>query len=116
VDGSFLPAATLLMLQIYPTHRMEPWWHDPDRFDPTRFDPAHTEIGTHPPPHQSWLPFGSHAHKCIGMHFGAMEVKAILHRLLQTRRFWVAPDYEPPLAAGTGPYPADGLPVRITPR
>jgi cytochrome P450 len=113
VDGYFVPAGTLLMLQIYPTHRMEPWWRDPDRFDPTRFDDAHA---AEPGPRESWLPFGSHAHKCIGMHFGAMEVKAILHRLLQTRRFRVAPGYEPPLAAGTGPYPADGLPVRITPR
>jgi hypothetical protein len=43
-------------------------------------------------------------------------VKAIMHRLLRTRRFWVAPDYLPPLAAGTGPYPADGLPVKIEPR
>jgi cytochrome P450 len=108
IDGYFVPAGTLLMLQIYPTHRMEPWWPDPDRFDPTRFSP---ERAGEPGPRDSWLPFGSHAHKCIGMHFGSMEVKAILHRLLLTRRFSVAPDYVPPLAAGTGPYPADGLPV-----
>ncbi|HTU31010.1 MAG TPA: cytochrome P450 [Solirubrobacteraceae bacterium] len=113
IDGHFVPAGTLLMLQIYPTHRMEPWWRDPDRFDPTRFDSEHLD---EPGPRDSWLPFGSHAHKCIGMHFGAMEVKAILHRLLATRRFWVAPDYVPPLAAGTGPYPADALPVTIAPR
>ncbi|HEY3772762.1 MAG TPA: cytochrome P450 [Solirubrobacteraceae bacterium] len=113
IDGHFVPAGTLLMLQIYPTHRMEPWWRDPDRFDPTRFDAEHID---EPGPRDSWLPFGSYAHKCIGMHFGAMEVKAILHRLLATRRFWVAPDYVPPLAAGTGPYPADGLPVTIAPR
>ncbi len=67
VDGHFVPAGTLLMLQIYPTHRMEPWWRDPDRFDPTRFDAEHID---EPGPRESWLPFGSHAHKCIGMHFG----------------------------------------------
>lgn len=113
VDGYHVPAGTLLMLEIYPTHRMEPWWRDPDRFDPSRFDAEH---GDEPGPRESWLPFGSHAHKCIGMHFGAMEVKAILHRLLRTRRFSVGPGYLPPLAAGTGPYPADGLPVKIEPR
>jgi cytochrome P450 len=113
IDGYFVPAGTLLMLQIYPTHRMEPWWRDPDRFDPTRFSPEHAD---EPGPRDSWLPFGGHAHKCIGMHFGSMEVKAILHRLLRTTRFSVAPDYVPPLAAGTGPYPADGLPVTLMPR
>jgi cytochrome P450 len=113
IDGYFVPAGTLLMLQIYPTHRMEPWWPDPDRFDPTRFSP---ERAGEPGPRDAWLPFGGHAHKCIGMHFGSMEVKAILHRLLLTRRFSVAPDYVPPLAAGTGPYPADGLPVMMRSR
>jgi cytochrome P450 len=113
LDGHFVPAGTLLMLQIYPTHRMEPWWEDPDTFDPTRFAPERRD---EPGPRTSWLPFGSHAHKCIGMHFGSMEVKAILHRLLLTRRLSVAPGYAPPLAAGTGPYPGDGLPVTLSPR
>ncbi len=113
LDGYFVPAGTLLMLEIYPTHRMEPWWSEPDRFDPTRFSPERRE---EPGPRENWLPFGSHAHKCIGMHFGAMEVKAILHRLLLHRRFSVPADYAPPIAAGTGPYPGDGLPVTLSPR
>jgi hypothetical protein len=45
-----------------------------------------------------------------------MEVKAILHRLLLTRRLSVPDDYVPPLNFGTGPYPADGLPVTLHPR
>jgi cytochrome P450 len=112
LDGHFVPAGTLLMLEIYPTHRLEPWWEDPDRFDPTRFSP---ERRGEPGPATAWFPFGSHAHKCIGMHFGALEVKAILHRLLLGRRLSVAPDYAPPVAAGTGPYPGDGLPVVLSP-
>jgi cytochrome P450 len=111
LDGRFVPAGTLLMLEIFPTHRMEPWWTDPDRFDPDRFSPARRE---EPGPRTGWFPFGSHAHKCIGMHFGSMEVKAILHRLLLSRRFSVPDGYAPPMAAGTGPYPADGLPVTLT--
>jgi cytochrome P450 len=99
---------------------MEPWWSDPDRVDPTRCEPARLEIGSPPTtptgPRGAWFPFGGFAHKCIGMHFGALEVKAILHRLLLTRRFAVAPGYVPPLAAGTGPYPGDGLPVTLSPR
>ncbi len=30
----------------------------------------------------AWTPFGGGVHKCIGMHFGSMEVKAIMHQLL----------------------------------
>ena len=113
LDGHHVPAGTLLMLEIHPTHCMEPWWSEPERFDPTRFSPERREeFG----PRENWLPFGSHAHKCIGMHFGSMEVKAILHRLLLSRRFHVPDGYAPPIAAGTGPYPGDGLPVTITAR
>jgi cytochrome P450 len=111
LDGRFVPAGTLLMLEIFPTHRMEPWWTDPDTFDPDRFSPARRN---EPGPQSAWFPFGGHAHKCIGMHFGSMEVKAILHRLLLTRRFSVPDGYAPPLAAGTGPYPGDGLPVTLS--
>jgi cytochrome P450 len=50
------------------------------------------------------------------MHFGGMEVKAILHRLLRTRRFSVPAGYAPPIDYATGPFPADGLPVTLSPR
>jgi cytochrome P450 len=110
LDGHFVPAGTLLMLEIWPTHRMEPWWPDPERFDPERFSPERRD---EPGPRTAWFPFGGHAHKCIGMHFGSMEVKAILHRLLLTRRFTVPAGYAPPVAAGTGPYPGDGLPITL---
>jgi cytochrome P450 len=113
IDGHFVPAGSRVMLEIYPTHRMEPWWRDPDHFDPMRFSPAR-DAGA--PQRTAWMPFGGHAHKCIGMHFGAMEVKAILHRLLLGHRFAVDPGYVPPLDYATGPYPADGLPLRLSAR
>jgi cytochrome P450 len=47
------------------------------------------------------------------MHFGGMEVKAILHQLLLRYRWRVAPGYEPPMDYGTGPFPADGLPIEL---
>jgi len=52
-------------------------------------------------------------HKCIGMHFGTMEVKAIMHQLLLRYTWSVPEDYEPPMTYGTGPIPADGLPLRM---
>ena len=110
IDGHHVPAGMNLMLAIYPTQRMEPWWQDPDRFDPERFAPERREDQSHK---YAWMPFGGNVHKCIGMHFGGMEVKAILHQLLLRFRWSVPPGYEPVLDYGTGPFPGDGLPVDL---
>jgi cytochrome P450 len=111
LDGRFVPKGARLLVAIYPTQRMEPWWQDPDVFDPERFTPERAEDQRHK---FAWTPFGATAHKCIGMHFGSMEVKAILHRLLLTRRFSIPDGYEPPIDYGTGPQPGDGLPITLS--
>ncbi len=110
IDGHHIPAGTRLLLGVYPTHRMEPWWSDPDVFDPDRFLPERAEDKRHP---YAWAPFGGNVHKCIGLHFGGMEVKAIIHQLLGRFELSVPPGYEPPIDYGTGPYPADGLPLTL---
>jgi cytochrome P450 len=110
IDGYYIPAGTRLMLAIYPMQRMEPWWHDPETFDPERFSPERAEDQSHK---YAWVPFGGNVHKCIGMHFGGMEVKAIIHQLLLNYELSVAPGYEPPMDYGTGPFPVDGLRVGL---
>ena len=90
LDGYFIPADTQLTLGIFATQRMEPWWRDPDRFDPERFSPERREDHSHK---HAWIPFGSGVHKCIGMHFGSMEVKAILHAMLLRFRWSVPAGY-----------------------
>src|SRR5581483_3815772 len=105
VDGRYLPAGAKLMLAIYATQRMEPWWRDPDKFDPERFSGARHEDAEHK---YAWAPFGGGVHKCIGMHFGSMEVKAIMHQLLLRHTWSIPAGYEPALDYGTGPFPADG--------
>jgi cytochrome P450 len=112
IDGRFIPAGTLLMLAIYPSQRMSPWWNDPDTFDPERFTPERAEDQSHK---YAWVPFGGNVHKCIGMHFGSMEVKSIVHQLLLRYRLSVPPGYEPVIDYGTGPFPADGLPIGLHP-
>jgi cytochrome P450 len=111
LDGRYVPAGAKLMLAIHATQRMEPWWRDPDTFDPERFSDARREDASHK---YAWTPFGGGVHKCIGMHFGGMEVKAILHQLLLRNRWRVASDYEPPMDYGTGPFPGDGLLIELT--
>ena len=112
IDGHFVPKGARVMLGIYPTMRMEPWWNDPDTFDPERFTPERAEDASHK---YAWVPFGGGVHKCIGMHFGAMEVKAVMHQLLLRNSLHVAPSYEPIIDFGTGPFPGDGLPVELRP-
>src|SRR3954468_11591511 len=112
IDGRYIPKGTRVMLGLYQTMRMEPWWNDPDRFDPERFTAERAEDQSHK---YAWIPFGGNVHKCIGMHFGAMEVKAIMHQLLLRNSLHVQPAYEPPMDYGTGPFPADGLPIELRP-
>jgi cytochrome P450 len=108
--GHYIPSGTRLLAMVYAMQRMEPWWNDPDTFDPERFAEPRREDKSH---RYAWAPFGGGAHKCIGMHFGGMEVKAIMHQMLQRFRWSVPAGYEPPLHYGTGPTPSDGLPVRL---
>jgi cytochrome P450 len=112
IDGRFVPAGARLMLGLYPTMRMEPWWQNPDVFDPERFTPERAEDQSHK---YAWTPFGGNVHKCIGMHFGGMEVKAILHQLLLRNTWTVRPGYELVIDYGTGPFPGDGLPIELRP-
>lgn len=112
IDGRYIPKGTKLMLGIYVTQRMEPWWTDPDTFDPERFSDARREDASHK---YAWVPFGGSVHKCIGMHFGSMEVKAIMHQLLLGRSWRIPSGYEPVLDYGTGPFPGDGLPIELRP-
>lgn len=111
--GFHLPGGTRLMVGLYPTMRMEAWWRDPDRFDPERFSEERREDRAHP---YAWAPFGGNVHKCIGMHFGGMEVKAILHQMLLRYRWTIPAGYEPRIDYGTGPFPGDGLPIRLARR
>ncbi|WP_235621963.1 cytochrome P450 [Mycolicibacterium austroafricanum] len=108
--GHFIPSGTLVLLPVFSTHRIEQWWTDPDTFDPERYTEERREDKRH---RYIWAPFGGHAHKCIGMYFGGMEVKsAIYHMLLEYS--WTVPDgYEPPIVHGTGPLPSDGLPIQL---
>ncbi len=112
IDGFYVPRGTKMMLGIYPTQRMEPWWRDPDTFDPERFGDARLQDASHK---YAWVPFGGGVHKCIGMHFGTMEVKAIMHQLLLRNSWRVRAGYEPIFDYGTGPFPGDGLPIELRP-
>ncbi|WP_253814569.1 cytochrome P450 [Nocardia amikacinitolerans] len=108
--GHFVPRGTLIMCGPYTMMRTDEFWRDAAAFDPERFAPERREDKAH---RFAWSPFGGGAHKCIGLYFGGMTVKAVLHQMLLQYRWTVPADYQVPLVAGTGPTPADGLPIRL---
>ena len=61
------------------------------------------------------MPFGGGVHKCIGMHFGNLEVTAAMHQLLLNFEWSVPEGYEMPVNMVSLPYPEDGLPIALRP-
>jgi cytochrome P450 len=110
--GHYIPAGTMVLANTYATQRLDSVWSAPDEFDPGRFADDRREDKVH---RYAWAPFGGGAHKCIGMHFGTMEVKAIMHQLVLRHRWTVPEGYHPPIGYGTGPMPTDGLPIELLP-
>jgi cytochrome P450 len=62
----------------------------------------------------AWIPFGGGVHKCIGLYFGMMQVKAAMHQILQDFDWAVASGYDMPIDWTSLPRPKNGLPVHLT--
>jgi cytochrome P450 len=110
VQGVRIPADTLVAVGIQFTHLMTKYWTNPEAFDPERFTPERREDRSH---RFAWEPFGGGVHKCIGLYFAGLEVKAIMHRLLREYHWSVEPGYVPPLDNHSLPFPKDGLPITL---
>jgi cytochrome P450 len=110
VAGHFIPRKSQVAINVYASMRLADWWPHPDRFDPDRF-----LDGADPKPvhRYAFAPFGGGVHKCLGQQFADMNVKVIMHQLLRRWDWRVPADYHPPLSWGTGPTPADGLPIHM---
>jgi cytochrome P450 len=108
--GHRIRAGWYIAVHLWGLHHMPELWPDPDRFDPERFAAHRREDRVH---RYAYMPFGNGVHKCIGMYFGGMEVKAAMHQLLQRYRLSVAPGYRMPLDWVSLPRPKDGLPIEL---
>lgn len=109
-QGYLIPKGSFITISPYFTHYMEELWPEPHKFDPERFSEERREDKVHP---YAWVPFGGGAHKCIGLHFAEMQVKAILHQVLLKYRWSVPAGYEMPVDLTSLPVPGDGLPVKL---
>jgi cytochrome P450 len=108
--GYRIPKGAYLAVHLWGLHHMAHLWPDPERFDPERFAEHRREDRVH---RHAYMPFGNGVHKCIGMYFGGMEVKAAMHLLLQRYRLSVDPDYRMPVDWVSLPRPKDGLPLQL---
>jgi cytochrome P450 len=110
VLGHYIPANTMIGLGPWVNHMLPEYWTNPDDFDPDRFGEERREDKSH---RYAWMPFGGGAHKCIGMHFGMLEVKTLLHQMLTTYQWSVPQDYRVRWDSTSLPAPSDGLPVSL---
>jgi cytochrome P450 len=111
--GYFIPAGTNVMTWPSINHRLEELWTEPDKFDPMRFAEPRNEHKQH---RYAFAPFGGGTHKCIGMVFGQLEIKTVMHRLLRRYRLELPhPGYKPTYDYGGMPVPVDGLPIVLRP-
>jgi cytochrome P450 len=110
ICGHHIPRHSQIAINVYASMRLPDWWPDPDTFDPDRFTTAAQRESIN---RYAFAPFGGGAHKCIGQQFADMTVKTVMHQML--RRFeWRTPaGYRVPLTWGTGPTPADTLPMNL---
>ena len=110
LNGYRIPEGAFVTVSPFYNHHDPQVWPEPERFDPDRFAEDRREDHTH---RMAFEPFGGGVHKCIGMHFAGIQVRAIFHELLRTYRWSVPEDYRWPLDLVALPFPRDGLPVRL---
>ena len=111
--GYYIPAGTDVITWPSMNHMLPELWTAPEKFDPDRFAEPRNEHKSH---RYAFAPFGGGAHKCIGMVFGQLEIKTVMHRLLRRYRLELPhKGYKPRYDYGGMPVPVDGMPIVLRP-
>lgn len=110
VLGHFIPKGSIVTVPSLTNHYDAEYWANPYVFDPERFDADRREDKSH---RMAWSPFGGGVHKCIGLYFGQMEIRTIMHQLLRGFEWSVPEDYTMPMDFSSLPVPKDKLPVTV---
>lgn len=113
-DGEFegyrIRAGQLVNISPIHTHYMGEYWKHPFTFDPQRFSPERAEHKQHM---FQWIPFGGGAHMCLGQHFADLQVRCLMHQILQQFKWSVPDDYRMPYQLVPIAKPKDDLPIRL---
>lgn len=110
VNGHSVKKGEIILICPYLTQRDPAIWKNPDNFDHERF--MNVSPGTYPP--FSFFPFGGGSRICVGKQFGTVEMKIMLARVLQRRRF--EGDFVPTPSPLATLQSKEGFPVRLKER
>lgn len=110
--GHRIEPRALIVIAPYVLHRHRRLWNRPDIFDPSRFlEPAKGTI-----PRFAYLPFGAGPRTCIGSSFALQEATIVLATLVHRFDMRLLPEAKVWPVQKITLRPAQGLPMRITPR
>lgn len=92
-DGYHVPEGSMVMASPAVAHRIPEVFANPNRFEPDRFGPEREEDRKHP---MSWISFGGGRHRCMGIVFAQLQLRAIWSHVLRHFDFeLLEPRYEP---------------------
>jgi cytochrome P450 len=110
INGYRIKEGSFVAVSPFYNHYDPQYWPDPAHFDPDRFAEPRREDHGH---RMAFQAFGGGVHKCIGMYFAGVQVRAIFHELLRTYSWSVPAGYTWPLDLVALPFPRDRLPVKL---
>ncbi|KAK4761504.1 hypothetical protein SAY87_029388 [Trapa incisa] len=85
--------------------------HNPDNFpEPHKFDASRFEVAPKP---NTFLPFGSGVHSCLGNELARLEILVLLHHIT-TKYKWSRVGSERGIQYGPFALPMNGLPIRLS--
>ncbi|PRQ03785.1 cytochrome P450 [Enhygromyxa salina] len=93
--GYDIPHGSMIFASPTVSHYMPEVFPEPERFDPTRFMDPRNEDKKNP---MAWIPFGAGRHRCMGIMFAQLQLRALWSHLLRNFDFEpvedsYAPDY-----------------------
>lgn len=110
--GYRVPANTQVWVIPDVAHRDAAVWSNPDAFDPERFAEPRAEHKKH---RFAWIPFGSGAHICLGLQFGELFVKSLMHTLLRSYEWRIRDGGAQVMQRLPFPKAKDDLPIVLLP-
>lgn len=111
-NGIQIKKGTTIAIYTYGVHHSPEHWEDPESFNPQRFDKDQKK-GRHK---NAFMPFGGGRRMCIGQHFGMMEMKMILAKMVQRYDMELVPNQAIKPIASMNLQAQNGIHLRLTKR
>jgi cytochrome P450 family 135 len=111
LGGYTIPAGTTVAPAIYLVHHRPDIYPHPFSFIPERFLDQ-------PPENYTWIPFGSGVRRCVAAAFAQLEMKLVMHAVLEQVELSPAPSSgaQRPTRSSVAFAPGDQAPVLVTRR